>query len=186
MGTQVSMHVPPTDASVEVASVPDEAGPGGASAVFGAEALAADANAALSAGGLVTGIIPEILTAWEAHHQGITELIVVDSMHTRKRMMYEQGDAAAILPGGFGTLDELFEMLTWGQLGLHKKPVGLLNIEDYYEDLLCMVNSMARRGFLKEENRNMLLSGRSTEDLLRQMRNYTAPVTGKWIRKENT
>jgi uncharacterized protein (TIGR00730 family) len=106
------------------------------------------ADAAMAAGGTVVGIIPEKLRSWEHSHHGITELIVVPDMHTRKRMMYEMCDAAIILAGGFGTLDELFEMLTWNQLAIHDKPVFILNTAGYYTDLFQMMQVMHRNGFL--------------------------------------
>ncbi len=106
------------------------------------------ADAALSAGGTVVGVIPEKLRSWEHAHQGLSELIVVDDMHTRKRMMYEMCDAAIILPGGFGTMDELFEMLTWNQLAIHDKPIFILNSAGYYSDLFQMMQVMHMNGFL--------------------------------------
>ncbi|MCU0387655.1 MAG: TIGR00730 family Rossman fold protein [Chitinophagaceae bacterium] len=106
------------------------------------------ADAALASGGEVVGIIPEKLRSWEHAHQSITELIVVPDMHTRKRMMYEMCDAAIILPGGFGTMDELFEMLTWNQLAIHDKPIFILNTAGYYTDLFQMMQVMHQNGFL--------------------------------------
>lgn len=106
------------------------------------------ANAALEAGGTVVGVIPEKLRSWEHSHHGLTELIVVPDMHTRKRMMYEMCDAAIILPGGFGTMDELFEMLTWNQLSIHDKPVFIMNTAGYYTDLFQMMQVMHLSGFL--------------------------------------
>lgn len=110
--------------------------------------MGAVANAALAAGGKVAGIIPEKLRSWEHQHNGLTELLVVPDMHTRKRMMYERGDAAIILPGGFGTMDEMFEMLTWNQLAIHDKPIFILNTGGYYSDLFQMMQVMHREGFL--------------------------------------
>jgi uncharacterized protein (TIGR00730 family) len=113
------------------------------------------ANGALERGGEVIGVIPEKLRSWEHAHQGLTQLIVTDDMHTRKRMMYEMCDAAIILPGGFGTMDEMFEMLTWNQLAIHDKPIFILNTAGYYTDLFQMMQVMFRNGFLYEtlENR---------------------------------
>jgi uncharacterized protein (TIGR00730 family) len=99
-------------------------------------------------GGRVTGIIPQLLTTWEQQHEGISELIVVENMHVRKRMLYEKADAAIILPGGFGSLDELFEILTWNQLSIHHKPVFLLNSDGFYNGLLAHLQKMADEGFL--------------------------------------
>lgn len=110
--------------------------------------MAAVANGVLEAGGRVTGIIPQVLTEWEHQHDGITELIVVENMHVRKRMLYEKAAAAIILPGGFGTLDELFEMLTWNQLSIHDKPIIILNSGGFYNALLAHMQMMMSEGFL--------------------------------------
>jgi len=106
------------------------------------------ANAALAEGGEVIGIIPERLKEWERHHSGLTELVVVPDMHTRKKMMYDRCDAAIILPGGFGTLDELFEMLTWNQLKIHDKKIYILNSGGFYNHLLSHLRQMEKEGFL--------------------------------------
>lgn len=110
--------------------------------------MGAIANAVLEKNGKVVGIIPEILKSWEAHHEGITELIVVENMHVRKRMLYERCDAALILPGGFGTLDELFEMLTWNQLNIHNKKIFILNTAGFYDHLIAHYKKMEAEGFL--------------------------------------
>lgn len=110
--------------------------------------MASVANAVLEKGGRVIGIIPQVLTEWEHQHEGITELIIVESMHVRKRMLYEKCDAAIILPGGYGTLDELFEMLTWNQLSIHDKHIYILNTDDFYDGLLVHINKMLDEGFL--------------------------------------
>ncbi len=109
------------------------------------------ANAVMEGGGNVIGIIPEILLEWEQHHQGITDLRVVSDMHTRKKLMYELCDAAIVLPGGNGTLDELFEMLTWNTLKIHNKKIILLNCANYYDHLLAHINTMQAQGFLYED-----------------------------------
>ncbi len=109
------------------------------------------ADAALQAGGTVIGIIPEKLRSWEHQHNGLTELHVVADMHVRKKMMYELCDAAIILPGGFGTMDEMFEMLTWNQLAIHDKPIFILNSGGYYSDLFQMMQVMHREGFLYDK-----------------------------------
>jgi uncharacterized protein (TIGR00730 family) len=106
------------------------------------------ANGVLEKGGRVIGIIPELLTGWERQHDGITELIVVENMHVRKRMLYEKADAAIILPGGFGTMDELFELLTWNQLSIHDKPVFILNSGGFYDALLQHMQIMMQENFL--------------------------------------
>jgi uncharacterized protein (TIGR00730 family) len=110
--------------------------------------MGAVANSALAGGAPVTGVIPEGLRDREHHHSGLTQLHVVPDMHTRKRMMYELCEVAIILPGGFGTMDELFEMLTWNQLSIHNKPILLLNTTGYYTDLFQMMQTMQRHGFL--------------------------------------
>lgn len=122
--------------------------------------MGAVANAVLEKNGKVTGIIPQLLTDLEHSHHGITELIVVDNMHVRKKMLYEKCDAAIILPGGFGTLDELFEMLTWNQLNIHSKQIFILNSAGFYDHLLAHAKMMQRENFLydKIEDRITILS----------------------------
>ncbi len=139
------------------------------------------ADAALNAGGRVVGVIPSFLQAKEIAHNGLSELILVDSLQERKSKMDEISDGVIALPGGFGTMDELFEMLTWAQLGLHKKPIGILNINGYYDGLCDQLQKMTESGLLKEVNRQMLLVGNSVEDLIFKMENYVAPNVDKWI-----
>ncbi|MEJ7625264.1 MAG: TIGR00730 family Rossman fold protein [Ferruginibacter sp.] len=110
--------------------------------------MGAVANASLEKNGKVIGIMPQVLREWEHHHEGITELLIVDTMHTRKKMLYEKCDAAIILPGGYGTLDEVFEMLTWNQLKLHDKKLFILNTGGFYDHLLAHINMMHDTGFL--------------------------------------
>ncbi|ULQ58288.1 TIGR00730 family Rossman fold protein [Flavihumibacter rivuli] len=112
--------------------------------------MGAIADAVLLHGGEVMGVIPKILTEWEQQHEGLTELAVVPDMHTRKKMMYEMSDAAIILPGGFGTMDELFEMLTWNQLKIHDKKIYLLNSAGYYNSLVQFLKKSEKEGFLYE------------------------------------
>ena len=139
------------------------------------------ADAALEAGGNVIGVIPGFLHVKEVAHTGLTQLITVDTMHERKALIEQMCDAAIALPGGFGTLEELFEMLTWGQLGLHDKAVGILNINGFYEQFLAAVDRMVDEGFLKDVNRDMLLVSEHIEELLELMRNYAPPRVRKWI-----
>jgi uncharacterized protein (TIGR00730 family) len=106
------------------------------------------ANAMLEKGGTVTGIIPKVLLAWEAQHEGITELIVAEDMHSRKKMLYEKCDAALVLPGGFGTLDELFEILTWNQLNIHDKQIFILNTAGFYDHLIAHLKMLENENFL--------------------------------------
>ena len=148
--------------------------------------MGAVANAALEAGGTVIGVIPRFLNSREIAHIGLSELILVESMHERKAKMNELCDGVITLPGGFGTMEELFEMLTWSQLGLHTKPIGLLNTAGYYDPLNYMVKTMEEQGFLKSVYRDMLLTDENVEGLLARMSAYTAPEVPKWISKETT
>ncbi len=148
--------------------------------------MGAVANAALEAGGTVIGVIPRFLNSREIAHIGLNELILVESMHERKAKMNDLCDGVITLPGGFGTMEELFEMLTWSQLGLHTKPIGLLNTAGYYDPLNYMVKTMEEQGFLKPVYRDMLLADESVEGLLAKMSAYTAPEVPKWISKETT
>jgi hypothetical protein len=146
--------------------------------------MGAVADAALEEGGAVTGVLPRFLRTREIAHEGLSELVMVDSMHERKTKMHELSDGFIALPGGFGTLEELFEILTWAQLGLHKKPVGLLNVEGFYDHLQHLLNTMVAKGFLNEVNYSMLLVGNDIPELLEKMNRYRAPVVGKWITED--
>lgn len=141
------------------------------------------ADAALAAGGEVIGVIPESLLAKELGHKGCTRLIVTGSMHERKQTMVDLSDGFMALPGGFGTLDELFETLTWLQLGFHGKPVGLLNVNGFFDRLLSFLDHMGSEGLLKPEHRASLLSETSPEALLRVMKEFRPHTCGKWIRE---
>lgn len=146
--------------------------------------MGAVANGALESGGIAIGVLPTFLKRVEIAHEGLGELILVETMHQRKTKMDELSDGTIALPGGFGTLEEFFEMLTWAQLGLHKKPVALLNVNGFFNDLLSFIQTMVDKGFLKQINRDMLLVSDNIEDLLKQMKNYKAPTVHKWINKE--
>lgn len=148
--------------------------------------MTAVADGALGAGGIVIGVLPDFLRAKEVAHLGLTELLIVESMHERKMKMNELCDGVIALPGGFGTLEELFEMLTWAQLGLHKKPIAILNTNGFYDALIMLLNNMVDNGFLKSVNKEMLLVSSDIEDLLHKMKNYVAPTIEKWINKETT
>ncbi len=143
------------------------------------------ANGSLSKGGEVTGVLPVFIKDKGIAHKKLTELILVETMHERKTKMNELSDGVIALPGGFGTLEEFFETLTWGQLGLHRKPVGLLNISGFYDSLKILAKTMVEKGFLKEANRKMLLISDDIENLLDLMENYIAPTVDKWIIREN-
>ncbi|MDL2145372.1 TIGR00730 family Rossman fold protein [Flavobacterium tructae] len=143
--------------------------------------MGAVADGVLNEGGKAIGVLPNFLRSKEIAHLGLTELIVVESMHERKTKMNDLCDGVIALPGGFGTLEELFEMLTWGQLGLHKKPIGILNINGFYDSLIELTKVMVEKGLLKPVNQEMLLVSDTIEDLLHQMRNYVPPTNGKWI-----
>lgn len=147
--------------------------------------MGAVADGVLNAGGKAIGVLPNFLRSKEIAHKQLTELILVDSMHERKTKMNDLCDGVIALPGGFGTLEELFEMLTWGQLGLHKKPIAILNIDGYYDALIVFVQTMTDKGLLKEVNQQMLLVSDTIDDLLDKMENYVPPTVGKWINKEN-
>lgn len=145
--------------------------------------MGAVANGALQNSGKVIGVLPSFLQRIEVGHDNLTELVLVETMHQRKTKMDELSDGVITLPGGFGTLEEFFEMLTWAQLGLHKKPVAILNTNGFYNDLLSMIQKMVDKGFLKQANQEMLIVSDDIEDLLDKMKNYRAPVFGKWISK---
>jgi uncharacterized protein (TIGR00730 family) len=140
------------------------------------------ADAALQAGGEVIGVIPQSLKARELAHPGITELHVVETMHQRKALMADLADGFAALPGGFGTADELFEILTWAQLGLHVKPIGLLNPQGYFDSLLAWLDAAVTADFLKPNHRRLLMASDDPEQLLDLLQTYR-PVQGpeKWM-----
>jgi uncharacterized protein (TIGR00730 family) len=146
--------------------------------------MGAVADGALSSGGKVIGVLPHFLQSKEIAHQQLTELVLVETMHERKTKMNDLCDGVIVLPGGYGTLEEFFEMITWAQLGLHKKPIAILNIDGFYDDLINLIKTMVDKGFLKQINRDMLLISDTIDELLEMMRNYEAPTAGKWISKE--
>ncbi len=136
------------------------------------------ADAALAGGATVIGVIPESLKAREVAHLGLTELHVVPDMHVRKQMMAERADAFLALPGGIGTLEELFEVWTWRQLGYHAKPIGLLNVQRYFDDLLSFMQVTLDEGFLSSQQHGNLQVGTSAEQLLDQLAALARPATG--------
>lgn len=143
--------------------------------------MGAVADAAMENQGQVIGVIPQFLNSKEIGHSGITQLIEVDTMHERKAKMNALCDGVIALPGGFGTMEELFEMTTWGQLGLHKKPIGILNVNGFYDHFIGFIQHMVDTGLLKEENQKMILYSDNIEDLLEQMEAYEAPPVPKWL-----
>lgn len=143
--------------------------------------MGALADASLQEGGRVTGVIPYFLNSKEIEHPSLTKTIKVQTMHERKTKMNELSDAVIAMPGGFGTLEEFFEILTWAQLGLHKKPMGLFNINGYFDPLMEMLRNMKEKGFLKESNYQMVLISSSIDELLTKMDNYVAIPSEKWI-----
>ncbi|WP_445432524.1 LOG family protein [Chryseobacterium indoltheticum] len=146
--------------------------------------MGAVADGVLLKGGKAIGVLPHFLQSKEIAHQDLTELILVETMHERKTKMNDLCDGVIVLPGGYGTLEEFFEMITWAQLGLHKKPIAILNINGFYDDLIKLVQNMVDKGFLKQINQEMLLVSDSIDELLEKMKNYRAPSVGKWISKE--
>ncbi len=159
----------------------------GTTLVYGGSKIGVMGKVALGAlenEGKVIGIIPDFLKLKEVVHVGLTELIVTENMHERKLQMHDLSDGIITLPGGYGTLEELFEMITWAQLGLHQKPIGILNTNGFYDDLLKMLRKMVAQGFLKIENYNMLLVDDSVDGLLKQMKEYKPLELPKWIKKD--
>ncbi len=144
------------------------------------------ANAVLDNNGKATGVIPGFLKTKEVVHTGLSHLITTKDMHERKLKMHDLGDGFIALPGGFGTLEEFFEILTWGQLGLHKKPIGILNIAGFYDDLLGMMQKMVEKGLLNKTNMDLVLTSYDIEDLLEKMQNYTPLPVPKWMNKDQT
>ncbi|MCC1484792.1 LOG family protein [Winogradskyella immobilis] len=135
-------------------------------------------------GGEVIGVVPHFLSTKEIIDTQIDELITTETMHDRKVIMYDKSDGFIIIPGGFGTMDELFEIATWGQLGLHTKPIGILNINGYYDALIDQCKMMVSRGFLKQENLDAIIVDYTIDGLLDKMNTYTPLPAPKWLNKE--
>jgi uncharacterized protein (TIGR00730 family) len=138
------------------------------------------ANAVMQAGGTAIGVIPQFLSD-KVSHRGLSKLHIVASMHERKQMMADLSDAFIALPGGFGTLEEMTEILTWAQLGFHKKPCGLMNVAAYFDSFLSFLDHAVSEGFMKQEHREMLLVSESPDALLESFKSYEAPKVEKWI-----
>jgi hypothetical protein len=155
--------------------------------VYGGAAIGlmgAVANGALNESGEVIGVIPKFLKTKEIAHRNLTELITVESMHERKTMMNDLCDGVISLPGGLGTLEEFFEMMTWAQLGLHQKPIGLLNVDGYYDPLVLMLKTMVDKEFMKKVDYEMLCISNNADDLINKMKHYDAPPKAKWVTDE--
>ncbi|PWB27214.1 TIGR00730 family Rossman fold protein [Flavobacterium sp. HTF] len=146
--------------------------------------MGAVANGAVKNRGTVIGVLPNFLKEKEIAHEHLNELIIVETMHERKTKMNELSDGVITMPGGFGTLEEFFEMLTWAQLGLHKKPLAILNIDGFYDDLLHLVQNMVDNGFLKEVNQQMIIVSDNIDELLNRMVLYKSPFEEKWVTKK--
>lgn len=142
------------------------------------------ADAALKAGGRVTGVIPRFLLAKELGHRGVTDLRIVESMHERKALMADLSDGFLALPGGFGTLDEFCEILTWGQLGLHTKPCGLLNVAGFYDAFLAQIDRAVHDRLVRPEHRNLILADDAVDNLLARMRHQKPVEAPKWLDRE--
>ncbi|MFV2048514.1 TIGR00730 family Rossman fold protein [Metabacillus sp. YM-086] len=144
------------------------------------------ANATLQAGGEVIGVIPKMLMDRELAHPGLSELIIVHSMHERKAKMEELSDGFVVLPGGPGTMEEFFEVYTWAQLGEHRKPIGMMNSSSYYDKLLAFFDHMIQEQFLKPEYRSMVIVDSEPEQLIQKFRSYEPPLLTKWITPQQT
>ena len=144
------------------------------------------ANSVLDRGGEVIGVIPKALDAKELKHNGLTQLHVVKSMHERKALMAEYADGFIALPGGWGTIEEIFEALTWAQLGFHRKPCGLLNAGGYYNHLYAFLEHTIEQQFVKPENRQMLIIKPDANSMLESFSSYRPPEVKKWVLKSET
>ncbi|MFM8534331.1 MAG: TIGR00730 family Rossman fold protein [Acidimicrobiia bacterium] len=144
------------------------------------------AEAVLTAGGEVIGVIPQALADRELAHGGVTDLRIVDSMHTRKAMMAELSDAFIAMPGGVGTFEEFFEVVTWTQLGLHRKPCALLNVAGFYAPLAAFIDQAVSEGFIKPIHRQMIVVDDNPERLVDSLAKVELPDVPKWIRREET
>lgn len=161
----------------------------GIGAVYGGAqvgVMGALADAVLAGGGEVIGVIPRLLLEKEVAHPGVSDMRVVETMHERKALMESLADGVIALPGGFGTLEELFEITTWAQLGIHTKPVALLNVAGYWDRLLAFIDQMVDERFLRSEQRDALLVGDAPAELLARMARYRAPQLDKWLDRSRT
>lgn len=148
--------------------------------------MGALADTVLAQGGEVIGVIPESVVIREVAHTRLADLRVVGSMHERKALMAELADGFIAMPGGFGTLEEFCEIVTWVQLGLHRKPCGLLNVDGYYDGLLSFLNHAVAEGFIRTEYRSVVLTDSEIDGLLEKISKYEAPHLKKWIDRDET
>ena len=142
------------------------------------------ADAVLEAGGEVTGVIPKALMDTEVGHERLTRLLVVKDMHERKALMAEHADGFIAMPGGIGTLEELFEAMTWAQLGFHEKPVGLLNVSGFYDRLAVFLSQLEQEGFLRTEHKNLLMNEQDPSVLLERLRSFRMPEGVSWLSRQ--
>lgn len=147
--------------------------------------MGACADAALEAGGEVIGILPRALQDKEVGHTGLTELHLVDSMHERKNLMVDLSDGFISIPGGAGTMDEMFEVWTQGMLGWHEKPSALMNVAGYYDDLIAFLGKTAQEGFVRNSHLDMMIIDTDAKRILDRMESYQAPTVSKWIKKDS-
>ncbi|MCT4654882.1 MAG: TIGR00730 family Rossman fold protein [Cohaesibacter sp.] len=147
--------------------------------------MGACADAALEAGGEVIGILPRALQDKEVGHTGLTELHLVDSMHERKNLMVDLSDGFISIPGGAGTMDEMFEVWTQGMLGWHEKPSALMNVAGYYDDLIAFLGKTAKEGFVRNSHLDMMIIDTDAKRILDRMESYQAPTVSKWIKKDS-
>jgi uncharacterized protein (TIGR00730 family) len=158
---------------------------GGITTVFGGAnvgLMGAVANAALEKGGRVIGVIPEAIAS-KVGHKGLTELHVVGTMHERKMMMFNLSDGFIALPGGIGTVEEVLEIMTWGQLGFHSKPYALLNVDGYYDGLVSFLKTMVERGFLSKVHQEQLLCSTSIREIIEFFSTFRPTTTEKWVKR---
>lgn len=148
--------------------------------------MGAIADSVMQAGGRVIGVLPHFLKQREIEHTRLTELIMVDSMHERKLKMSELADGFIAMPGGPGTMEEYFEIFTWAQLGLHRKPCGLLNVNHYYDPLIALFSNMAREQFMQEKHHSIMLNATTPEGILQQFAEYTPPPVKQYLTDERT
>jgi uncharacterized protein (TIGR00730 family) len=144
------------------------------------------ADTVLAGNGKVIGVIPDFLNVKEVGHTGLTEIHVVKSMHERKALMEKLCDGVIVLPGGYGTFDEMFEMLTWSQLGLHRKPIGILNVNGYYDNLIAQLDKMVEEGFLSTNNRRLLIVDAKVEGLIAKMKSFDVKTEEKWMDRNDS